>query len=270
MARTRERAKGRKGGEAERFAYLPESVLLSPALATAPHAALRVLTIMVVGRPRERNGLLACSESYAARYGINSSDTLRRSLNDLLSRGLIEITRPGRKLNRNPTLYAVTWWPVAYRNGEPVAHPGEPSHAYLEWQCITPTIGVKESTGSGTDGKTSLRLSEHVTPTTGVDDPRHHSDFVNGTAEHHSDGRGNSRFSGEGRWHDATRAARASPQGSLARGGRDASSDQRKIAAVVRLIESQPHLQDADIARACRIDDPTTVTALRARWGGSA
>ena len=268
MARTRDRAKGRRGGEAERFAYLPESVLMSPALATAPHAALRILTIMVVGRPRERNGLLACSESYAEKFGVTSSDTLRRSLTELLARQLITVTRPGKKLNRNPTLYAVTWWPIAYRNGEPLAVPEEPSHAYLQWQCITPTIGVSSERDDSENGKSSLRLSGYVTPTIGVDDVRHHSDSVNGTAEHHSDGRGNSRFSGEGRWHDAGRAARASPKGSLARGERGtatATPSPSKVAAVVNLFETQPHLQDGDVARACRLDQ-SEVTALRARW----
>jgi hypothetical protein len=54
------------------------------------------------------------------------------------------------------------------------------------------------------------------------------------------------------------------------RGDRSQPHDSQLVARVVNLITTQPHLRDADIARACRIDDPTKVAALRARWEGAA
>jgi hypothetical protein len=198
MGRTRERAKGRRGGEGERFAYLPDSVLQSPALATAPHAALRMLCILLVGKSKERNGTMMCSESYAARYGVDSRDTVRRSLLLLEERGLIERTRRVQAFRKAATLWAVTWWPVYFREGEPLQLPEPASHRYRDWQNITPTIGVETQ-------ETSHRLSNSLTPTIGVKNASHHTDGRHPDPIHHTDGRGHSKTLGVGAQLEAAR-----------------------------------------------------------------
>lgn len=144
MARTRERSKGRRGGEGERFAYLPESVLQSHACASMPHACLRILAILLVGKVKDRNGTLMCSEAYAAKFGITSRATVRRCLTELEARGLIERTRRVQPFRKAATLWAVTWWPITNRDGQPLDTPEPASHRYREWKASTPAMGVKD------------------------------------------------------------------------------------------------------------------------------
>jgi hypothetical protein len=128
----------------------------SEALKTAPHAAFRVLAILVAGNVKERNGTLACSDSYAATFGLTSKDTLHRALGELRERGLIVRTRQGMKMRRWPSLWAVTWWPIFNREGRPLDRPEEPTHAYSKWKpsekklhpdsrgVVIPIIGAKD------------------------------------------------------------------------------------------------------------------------------
>ena len=190
MSRTREKAKGRKGGEAERFAYLPESVLQSTALATAPHAALRVLTILVIGKPKERNGTMMCTDSYAAKFGLNSHDTLHRSLVILEQRGLITTTRRAARLGKVPALFAVTWWPIYNRDGQPLQIPNDATHAYLEWTDHPDHRG----TAGNEQEKTSPRPSGDITPTIGAKSVNHHPVLTPKVANHHPDYRGHSNI----------------------------------------------------------------------------
>lgn len=191
MSITRQKAKGRRGGEREPFAMLPESVLTHPALATAPHAALRVLTVLLVGKSKERNGTMMCSDSYAAKFGITSHDTLSRSLECLETRGLIETTRHVLRMRRIAALYAVTWWPIYYRNGLPLTTPEPAPHKYVQWNDA-PTIGVESKLDS------SPRLSGDDAPTIGVDGGNHHPDLPPKSTIHHPDYRGNSKNLGPG------------------------------------------------------------------------
>lgn len=133
--RTREKSKGRKGGEREPFARLPESILRHHALATAPHAAFRVLAILVCGYSAERNGSMMLSFSYAEQFGLTSHDTLTKSLRLLEDRGLIVTTRKVQRLKRWSSLYAVTWWPIYYRNGVRLDWPEPATHKYESYAC---------------------------------------------------------------------------------------------------------------------------------------
>src|SRR5665213_453023 len=142
MAKTRMKAKGRQGGESDRFARIPEAVMESRALATAPHAAFRVLAILLVGKSKERNGTMMCSETYAAQYGIRSHGAVRRALQELLDRKLIICTRRVQKLKRFAALYAITWWPVHSREGQPLDHPEPATHAYADWSPIIPALRI--------------------------------------------------------------------------------------------------------------------------------
>jgi len=142
VARTRERAKGRRGAEAEPFAKLPMSVMEHPALTTASHPAFRLLVIMVAGRTPQQNGRLMCTDAYAAKFGLRSHDTVQRARLELVGRGLIVCTRRGQKLNKHAALWAVTWLPIYSRDGQPVEPPEPASHAYRSWTPATPASGV--------------------------------------------------------------------------------------------------------------------------------
>jgi hypothetical protein len=227
MTRTRLRVRGRRGGELERFAYLPESVMESPALATAPHAALRVLAILLVGKAKERNGTLMCSDSYAARFGMTSHDTLHRSLELLERRSLIVVTRRAQRLRRFASLYAVTWWPVYYFHGQPLPKHEPASHAYLRW---LPSEKDHSPRQSGDD-----------TPTIGATPIVLHPDSSPFSGTLHPDYRGNSQSLGHG------------PRLSGSLGD-----------AILKLMREQPHLQDSDVARACGVEI-SIVTSMRKR-----
>jgi hypothetical protein len=164
VARTRARAKGRYGGESEAFAYMPESVLQHPAMKDLPFAARFVLTALVSGKPRERNGLMILTDARARLFGIKSHGTLSRSLRALREHGFVIVTRRVQRLMRFATEHAVTWWPVYYRDGQALAQPEPATHAYRQW--IAPPIGVKRRVG-----KTAARKSN--TPTSGVNHPHH-------------------------------------------------------------------------------------------------
>jgi hypothetical protein len=191
MTHTRQKSKGRKGGESERFAYLPESVMQSPALASASHTAFRVLAILIVGKSKERNGTQMCSESYAARYGLKSHGTVHRALLELQDRQLIVCTRRVQKLKRFAALYGVTWWPIYYRDGQPLDHPEPVTHAYAQWQLVTPIARVMNIP----KGKNrSPLLQGDNTPIAGVVKHSHHPYLTPKTTVHHPCGRGNSKI----------------------------------------------------------------------------
>lgn len=152
----------------ERFARMPVDVLESAACATLPLAAFKVLTVLASSYSGANNGTLACTESWARRYGINGTDTVRRSLKELERRGLIEVTRRGMRMRRVPTLYAITWASVDNRDGTPIGAPAPASHRYAQYDGhawdesmkrwiekkshpygrgdVTPGVGVEAST----------------------------------------------------------------------------------------------------------------------------
>ena len=210
MARTRERAKGRRGGEGERFAYLPESVLECPALATAPTYAFKVLAVLVLGKAKERNGLMMCSESYAARFGIDARITVHRSLQLLTERGLIERTRQVQRFRKAATLWAVTWWPIYFRDGEPLQTPEPASHRYRDWAHITSPTDVE--THESSHPRRSI-----LTSTTDVEHGSHHIHSDTPRRIHHIQGGGHSKNLPVGaqleqaRMADAVAVARATP-----------------------------------------------------------
>jgi hypothetical protein len=156
VTRTRQKSKGRLGGESDRFARIPETVMQSSALATAPHTSFRVLAMLLVGKSKERNGTLAVTDSYAAKFGMTSRDTVYRSLSTLENRKLIERTRKVKPMGRFPTLWAVIWWPIYYRDGQPLDQTEPATNDYAKWQPVTPTIGA---TGPNGENFRSHRLS---------------------------------------------------------------------------------------------------------------
>jgi hypothetical protein len=117
----------------ERYAHIPLEVLEHPSCATLPHAAFKVLVMVAAGYSGHNNGTQACTESWMRRFGITGTDTVRRCLKELEKRGLIEITRPGMKMRKIPTLYAVTWRSVDSRDSKLIDKPAPASHKYSKW-----------------------------------------------------------------------------------------------------------------------------------------
>lgn len=179
------RKTGRNHGDAEPFARIPESVMESAALKSAPPTAYKVLAALLVGRPKERNGTLCLSASHAKRYGINSHDTLTRTLQLLRDRGLVTVTRAVPRMKKWPTLYAVTWWPIYNRNGQPLEVPEKESRAFEEW---TP-----DETPQKIPRPDSRAM---VVPMVGMKKQRHRPDFVSEKATHRPDSRAQSKRSG--------------------------------------------------------------------------
>ncbi len=185
-------ARRKSAVEKEHFARIPESVMTSEALRTAPHAALRVLAILLMGKARERNGTMMCTDSYAEKFGMTSRETVYRSLRSLEERGVIVRTRQGMRLRKIPTLWAVTWWPIHYRDGQPLEFPEAATHAYLKWKN-TPIIGVKSASNQIDQPDRSAELHTDsrgtVTPMAGVNTPHLRTDFTPRSAQVHTDGR---------------------------------------------------------------------------------
>jgi hypothetical protein len=223
----------KRSPDRDRFARIPVEVMQSPALMTAPHAAFRVLAILVAGNIKERNGTFACSDSYAATFGMTSKETLQRSLNKLQERGLVVRTRPGMKLRRWPSLWAVTWWPIYYRDGQPLDRPEDPTHAYARWKP--------------TEKKLHPDSRGRVTPMVGVKDVELHPDLTAKSTRFHPDSRGNSRSgSGGQRMRQGKEAGSRSDSDSLARIPSRNNSGAQKIEKLIRL---PSNLLDGDIAK---------------------
>lgn len=254
---TRQRAKGRRGGEGERFAYLPESVLQSEAVKTLPHAAFKVLCVLCVGRSRERNGTSCCSDSYALKYGISSRHTVRRSLEELQERGLITVTRRVSPFRKHPTLYGMTWWPIWHRDGQPLSVPEPPSHAYLNWTPSTPAMGAENAAGN----KESSHPSRHsLTPVVGVEKGTHHTHGDTEAPIHHTHGGCKSLDIGVGartsNGHKRPVSTHSGPRASI-------------TTKIRKLIASAPHLTDREVAHTLRQYGITAeqVAAVRREMG---
>lgn len=194
------------------FARIPESVMLSEALMTAPHAAFRILAILLTGKPKERNGTMMCTDSYAERFGISSHETVYRSLRQLEERGLIVRTRQGMRLRKIPTLWAVTWWPIYYRDGQPLDYPQEATHAFLKWKN-TPMVGAEVRSDAFVQQPATAEIHTDsrgtVTPIVGVNTPPLHTDFTPESTQLRTDGREYSKSLARAPW--AGGAPSASP-----------------------------------------------------------
>jgi hypothetical protein len=206
----------------------------SEACKTLPHAAFKLLAILLLGNVKESNGTLAATDSYCRKYGFVSRETRHRCLIALKERGLIVCTRQGMKMRKIPSLWAVTWWPTFNRNGQPLKPELPPTHAYLHWK---PTAVI-----SHTDSRAE------VTPIVGVDAPSIHTDLAVTVPEVHTDDRWNSRV-----WPQADPTAVAS-----------SGVDVR----IGRLLMLQPHLENVDVARIMSVEIER-VARVRAQMIGS-
>ena len=168
MADKRFRAKGRFGGDGERFARLTDSLLQCEAVRTLPPRAFHVLTILTVGARGPRagyhsdhghNGVQAVTDTYARRYGINSRDTVYRSIRELIERQLIVRTREGWRSKDHFATYAVAWLPITHRDGQPLDRAEPAPNGFWDWQPTAPkpkkTMPSRKNLPS--DGRTQSR-----------------------------------------------------------------------------------------------------------------
>jgi DNA-binding transcriptional ArsR family regulator len=191
--RTREKAKSRRGGEREHFARLPESILMHPAVTTAPHHAVRALAALVCGYSPEQNGSMMLTGSYAAKFGLTSHDTLTKTLRLLEERGLIEVTRRVSRRAKVATLFGVTWWAIHYRNGERLDRPEPASHRYRGFHHPAP-----RDEGMHAPDFHSSRPTGDVIPLHGMKKAQHHPESTPFRPDHHPAPRGHSKNLGGG------------------------------------------------------------------------
>jgi hypothetical protein len=148
--------RGRIGGESDRFAMIPLSVMQCEAATTIGHAAFRILAILATQYTGHNNGTLALTERFARSFGFRGRDTIYRSLRELESRNLIVCTRRGIRVKNVFTLYALGWRDIDFREGKRLETP-EPckKSLWLNWRCPATRISSGK-TGIHTDDRDSL------------------------------------------------------------------------------------------------------------------
>ena len=135
---------------------MTQSLMESEAVTTLPHAAFKLLTILAMGaRPpglnprkdRGSNGVQAITDKYARKFGFKSRDTVYRSLDELIQRGLIVKTRDGHRSKTHFALYGVAWLPITHREGEPLEVPEVANNAWMKWRVTAelPSDGRTQS-----------------------------------------------------------------------------------------------------------------------------
>ena len=134
----RARAKGRKTGG--RFAMLPRSVLMCPAVTTLHNLAHRVLTIGAAEMDGGNNGDINLVRDTLAKYGLQRSGAVQKAIDELVERGLFIKTRQGGL--GCCSLYAVAWYELT-RNEKSLPKldrplPTLPDMRFLSWKIASP------------------------------------------------------------------------------------------------------------------------------------
>jgi len=127
MEPTRNRTKKNKGNTSQGYQWknwgqqngglcsIPKHVINGPDCVALNHATHRMLMSLIAEYNGKNNGDLSAAKSVISKYGFNSADTISRSINELLSHGLIVKTRSGYAGpdgRRLCSLFAVTWLPI--------------------------------------------------------------------------------------------------------------------------------------------------------------
>lgn len=102
----RRKVKGRRSGHS--FLQMPHPLLNSDAFCSLSARAVKMLLDIAVQYKGSNNGDLIASMSFMKARGWNSNDQISKALAELLDRGLIVLTRQGRR-PRVASLYAITW-----------------------------------------------------------------------------------------------------------------------------------------------------------------
>lgn len=113
------------------YAAIEHRVIDSPAFADLKPTAQALLLLVARQLTKENNGHLQASFKWCTRYGIGSEHTLRSSIADLISHGLLYRTR-SHGANGAWAKYAVTWLPIKQRNE--LFLDGFKSCAWRDWE----------------------------------------------------------------------------------------------------------------------------------------
>lgn len=106
--RDRRRHTGRK--ERGKFLMVPAEVLESPNFCGLSTKAKALVLDIGAKYNGHNNGDLAAPWSWMKQRGWRSKDTLQRAVHELLTAGMIELTRQGGM--HGPNLYAFTWFAI--------------------------------------------------------------------------------------------------------------------------------------------------------------
>jgi len=110
--------------------------MVSQAYRTLPAKYQAVLWMLAAQYRGNNNGDLALTRKQAQHFGLNNERTRTHGLRELEARGIIVKTRQGGISygGRQPTLWALSWKPVNYRDGEELRAVGLPSSGWKQWR----------------------------------------------------------------------------------------------------------------------------------------
>jgi hypothetical protein len=100
---------------------VPVEVLESEACRTLPGTVFKVMVVLAAQFHGSNNGSLTLPLSAARRFGVRSNDTLKRALQTLCERGLIELTHQGGLPPYGCSKYALAWRDINNPRGSLVA-----------------------------------------------------------------------------------------------------------------------------------------------------
>ena len=118
------------------FAAIPVSVMVSDAYKTLPARFKEVLWLLAAQYRGNDNVDLALTRKQALYFGLRNERTRTHGLRELESRQLIIKTRQGGISygGRQPTLWALSWKPVNYRDGEELQLVSMPRNDWKQWR----------------------------------------------------------------------------------------------------------------------------------------
>lgn len=126
-------AKAKRDGGGGAVMVLPHCVLDSPAYISLAGSSVRLLLDVAMQYNTQNNGQLLASFRYMSeKRGWTSPDTLARSIQELLDKGLLCKTVQGRLPNR-ASWYAITWAALDQIKGLEITASGFPRGQYRHW-----------------------------------------------------------------------------------------------------------------------------------------
>lgn len=267
----RARKTGRLGvARAERYALLPDDVLMSPAVSTLSLAAFKVLVVLAAQYCGRNNGKLTLPFSVARGYGICSKGTLISALRELADRGLVLETHKGGLPPYGCSRYALTWRELDPDEAAGKITGSPASHDYARWTPPETRREFRRKT------ERPVRPADQSGPSSGPHDTPTGPSSGPQTDDYWSVQRTLSRSGGGGRvsgvdseardpTSSRTRSRKQSKAGQ-ARGQPEARPGQVPVNGsrerISKLITTLPHLSDGEIGRILSVD-PTHVRTVR-------
>ena len=121
----------RKGSTRHPYAAIEHRVIDAPAYADLTFSARALLVLMARQLSKDNNGKLQATFSFVRRYGF-SENTLSRSIQELISHGMIYRTRSGG-YQQGAAQYAVTWLSIC-KDRDGLFIDGFKPCAWRDWQ----------------------------------------------------------------------------------------------------------------------------------------